>query len=551
MSRTASRFGVAFSLLAIAGCDRAGSSGEGGGRFDDVPEQERYGGTAVVGAIGDIPDINPLTSTDHTANQVEQYVLFTPLITYDENFEPVPRFARSWELNDDTTAITFHLLDGLYWHDGVKTTAYDVKFTYDRARDPDTGFANTAFWTNYGEATVIDSFTIRIEMEPHAGFMDPWRSLTFVPEHVLGEVPAAELRTHPFSTTEPLGNGPFEFVSRRVGQEWVFEANENFPEELGGRPYLDRIVYRSIPEPTTLLTELLTGRIDYYIAPSPEQAARIEEASGVRLLSFPDRAYVLIGWNQRLPMFEDARVRRALTMAIDREEIIEGVLYGYGDVGNSTVPPIFWQYQDSGDELAHDPARASELLAEAGWRDRDGDGILENEDGDEFRFEIMTNEGNQQRADIVEVVQADLSQIGIDAEPRISEWGAMLDRINDPERRDFEALLIGWVTEFRLDDTDLFHCDKLDDPYQWVSHCDPELDRLLDTLPTIVSREQARPLWHRYQRMVAEQQPYTIVYFQQRLEGVNNRLRGVDPDARGDWLNAQDWWLVPEGRRGE
>ncbi|MBA2244894.1 MAG: hypothetical protein H0W11_08045 [Gemmatimonadetes bacterium] len=516
----------------------------------DVPEEQRYGGTAVVSNLADIPDVNPLTSTDHTASQVQQYLLFMPLLGYDENFQPVPRLARSWELNADTTLLTFHLRDDVFWHDGVKTTAHDLKFSYDRARHPETGFANTAFWTHYGEMEVVDSFTVRIRMTPHADFLDPWRAFAPVPQHILRDVAPAQLRNHPFSTTQPLGNGPFRFVSRQPGQSWIFEANPDFPQELGGRPYLDRIVYRVVPEPTTQLTELLTGGTDYYLQPPSEHAQRLQSAPNTRLVSYPDRYFVVIAWNQRRPMFADARVRRALTMAINRPAIIEGVLYGFGEVANATVPPIFWQHDpEAGADLEYNPERARQLLAEAGWVDRNGDGILENEQGQPFRFTIRTNKGNQVRADIAEVVQSDLRRVGIDAQPQIVEWGALLEQLQTPSRRDFDATIIGWVTEFRIDDTDLFHCEKLDEPYQWVGYCDPQADRLLDTLPRIVSRDASRPLWQQYQRKIAEDQPFTFLYFVERLAGVSNRLQNVDPDARGDWVGAERWFLLPDQRR--
>ncbi|HEX8695319.1 MAG TPA: ABC transporter substrate-binding protein [Longimicrobium sp.] len=545
----------AWMLVALAAC----GGGDGGGREKgeagkaaaepEVPEQQRFGGTVVVGAIGEIPDINPLTSTDHTANQVQQFVLFAPLVTYNEKLEPVPWLARSWEVNADTTELTFHLRNDVYWHDGVKTTAYDVKWSYNMVRDTDTGFPNTAFWTHYGEATVVDSFTIRFRMEPHAEFLDPWRSFSPVPRHVLEGTRPAEMRNHPFNTRRPVGNGPFKFVEHVTGQRWVFEANDRWPRELGGRPYVDRLVYRAIPEPTTLLTELLSGRIDYYIAPNPDQGEQIESSPGARLLSFPDRAFLIIGWNERRPFFKDVRVRRALTMAIDRDAIIRGVRMGYGEPANSTVPPFYWNYDpQAGADLKHDPAGARRLLAEAGWRDTNNDGVLDR-DGRPFRFTMITNQGNRERQDIMEVVQAQLKQVGVDVRPQLLEWGTLLDRINDVERRDFDAVVIGWVTEFRIDDSDLFSCKKLDDPYQWVGYCDPEAEALLDTLPRIVDRGAAKPVWARYQRKIAADQPYTFLYFTRRLEGVHERLRNVHPDARGDWVGARGWYLAP-GQRG-
>jgi peptide/nickel transport system substrate-binding protein len=371
-----------------------------------------------------------------------------------------------------------------------------------------------------------------------------------VPRHVRQDVPPSQLKGHPFSHRNPVGNGPFRFAGRVDGQSWTFEANPDFPAELGGRPYLDRVVYRNIPEPTTLLTELLTGRIDFYTAATPSHARRIESDRNVRLIHYPDRSYVLIGYNQRREPFGDVRVRRALTMAMNREQITDAVLFGYGQKANSPVPPFFWQYDgDAGADLTYDPDAALRLLAEAGWT-RGQDGVLRNAQGQPFRFTLITNQGNQVRADIAEIVQADLSRIGVDMRIQIQEWGTMLDRINTPANRDFDAVLIGWRTEFRADDTDLFHCDRRDQPYQWVGHCNPQVDRLLDRLPLIADRGEARPLWQEYQRLIAQDQPYTFVYFQERLHGVNNRLQNVRPDPRGDWVGIRDWFLIPTARRG-
>jgi peptide/nickel transport system substrate-binding protein len=520
-----------------------------GGLAGDVPEEQRYGGTVVIASISDPPDLNPLTSTETLASEIQQHILFLPVLQYDENFAPLPGHARSWEVSADTTLLTFHLRDDLYWHDGVKVTAEDLKFAYDLVRNPETGFPNTAFWTHYFEAEAVDSFTFRIRMNPHAEFLDPWRTFPAVPRHILEGVPPGQLKGHEFSHRSTVGNGPFRLAGRVDGQSWTFEANPDFPAELGGRPYLDRIVYRVIPEPTTLLTELLTGRIDYYTAAIPAHAQRIEADRNVRLISYPDRAFVLIGWNQRRPPFDDVRVRRALTMAMNRERITDAVLYGYGQKANSTVPPFFWQYDpEAGADLGFNPEEAQRLLAEVGWTPGP-DGILRNAQGQPFRFTLMTNQGNQVRADIAEIVQADLRRIGVDMRIQIQEWGTLLSRINTPAQRDFDAVLIGWRTEFRIDDSDLFHCEKRDEPYQWVGYCNPQVDQLLDRLPTIADRNTALPLWQEYQRLLAHEVPYTFVYFTERLHGVSDHLQNVNPDPRGDWVGAARWWIHPD-RRG-
>ena len=517
----------------------------------EIPEVQRFGGTAVIGAGSGVTNVNPLTSMDQVASQIGQFVLFTPLIAYDDSLQPVPRWAESWEVNADTSELTFRLRRDLFWHDGVRASAHDVKFSYDLARNPETGFPNPGFWRFYGDAMVSDSFTFRVKLRPHADYLDPWRVFLPVPRHVLADVPAADLRQHPFGTTQPVGNGPFRLVSHTPGQDWVFEANPRFPAALDGRPYLDRLVYRAIPEQTTLLSNLLTGAVDFYISPTTEQAEQIEQSEQARLVKFPDRNYVFIAWNARRLLFRDAQVRRALAMGINRQRIVEGILGGDGTPGNATVPPIFWQYDPgAANVVSYDPEGAQRLLAEAGYTDRNGDGTVESPDGEPFRFTILSNQGNQIRNDIAQVVQSDLRRIGVDVQPRILEFGTLVEQVTDPERRDFDAVIFGYGTEFQMDDSGLFHCDQRDELLHLSGYCDAEADRLLDTLPTIVDRRAAKPLWARLQRKIAADQPITLLYFMTRRNGVHNRLRNVRPDTRGDLVGVDRWFILPGQRRG-
>lgn len=519
-----------------------------------APQGERYGGTAVVGSIGEIPDgMNALISSDYTANQHQLFVNLMPLIRYDENLRPQPWLARSWEVSDDTREITFHLRDDVFWHDGVKTTAWDVEFTYLRVTDPRTGFPNDAFWTNYVRGaegvSVSDSFTVTIRLEPHAEFLDPWRATAIMPVHLLGEVEPEQLRQHPFGMRCPVGNGPFRFVEHRQDESWTFARNPAFPQELGGPPFLERYVYRVIPEPTTLLTELLTERIDVYIAPRPDQAVDIVASPNHELLAYPFRSYVFVGWNSRRPQLEDPRVRRALTLGTNRQQIVEALRRGYGTIANSSVPPFHWAYYPQiADSLGYDPQAAAALLDEAGWIDRDGDGVRENADGVRLQVTIKYNQGNEERRDIAEIMQAQLGQIGVAVTPQVVEWATLLSQIQSRER-DFDGVVMGWVTEFRVDDTDLFHSDRLEEAYAWSGTRNPRLDRLMEELPLIVDRDEALPRWHEFQYELIREQPYTFVYFQDRLDGINNRLRDVRMDARGEWLSIKDWWIDP-ARRG-
>ena len=519
-----------------------------------TPDEPRYGGTVVLGTIGDMPDgLNSAVSSNYSDAQHQQFVGLMTLINYDASGEPHAYLAEDWEVAPDGQSVTFHIRQDVRWHDGEQTDAYDVAFTYKAVTDPLTAFPNAAFWDHYVKGPdgveVIDDFTIRIQLEPHADFMDPFRTLGILPEHLLGDVPHDQLKLHPYGTQCPVGNGPFVFAQHIPQDRWVFEANPAFPEALGGRPFLDRYVYRVIPEQTTLLTELLIEDIDVYIAPRPDQARQIIDNQNLELLNFSGRSYVFVGWNARKPQLADSRVRRAITIGTNRAEIVEAILQGYGEVANTGVPPFHWAYDpESMPSLEYNPDRARTLLEEAGWRDRDGDGVRESEDGTRLSLTIKYNTGNQQRQDIAEIMQQQLAAVGIEIRPQVVEWGTLLQQINTPELRDFDGVVMGWVVEFKLDDIDLFHSERIDQPYAWSGTENVEIDRLLKELSITADRSEAMALWKEYQELLIEEQPYTYFYFPDRLEGINRRVKGVEMDARGEWLNIKDWYLAPASR---
>ena len=520
-----------------------------------MPPSERYGGTAVVGGIGEIPDgMNNHVSQDFTSRQHQNFVNLMTLLQYDSNLDPVPYLAESWEVSDDLTEITFHIRDDVYWHDGELTDAYDVAYTFKRAIDPETAFPNTAFWTHYDQGPdgveVVDSFTVKFRMRPHADYIDPWRATAIMPEHLLKDVPSATLRQHPYGTVCPVGNGPFVFVEHRQDASWTFQANPAFPDGLGGRPYLDRYIYRSITEQTTLLTELLTERLDVYVGSTPDQAQTIIDSDAVELRRYVGRRYDYVGWNARRPHLADKRVRQALTIGTNRQEIVDALLQGYGTVANGSVPPFHWAHDPSiGREArSYDQDAARALLEAAGWVDRDGDGVRENADGDRLSISIKYNDGNDIRQGVAEIMQAQLAEIGVEVTPMVVEWGTLLSQISDPTLRDFDGVVIGWVADYKLDDSDLFHSRNFSGMFAQSATLRPDIDDLLDQLPLVVDRAEAKQLWKQYQELLIDEQPFTFFFFPDRLDGVSKRLRGAEMDSRGEWLSIKDWWIPADQR---
>ncbi len=532
----AGRIGLAAFVLACGG---------GEPHSDDAREASSAGGTVIVAFNAEMQSFNPLVNTDQNTNEVNYYMLFTPLIQYDSSFEPRPYLAERWELEPE--GVTFYLNRDVRWHDGAPVTAHDVQFTFERAKDPRTASVlSSAYLELVASAEVIDSFTIRFQFtRPHARPLDGfwWPP---VPRHLLADIPAEEMLSADFNR-RPIGSGPFRFVRWESGESVTLVRNADFTDSLGGPPKLERVIFRFVGEPATLLSEALTGGIDIDGSVYPHQAGQIERTPGVRLIRYPSREYYYIGWNTRSPVLADARVRRALTMAIDRQQLIDALLFGYGQLATGTIAP--WHPMFSSiDPLPYDPGKAGELLAEAGWRDRDGHGVREDASGRLLQFTLMTNHENPVRTDIAQVVQTELAQVGLAVDVRTLEWQTLLARHRG---REFDGVVQSWVLDnFRVDPAALFHSSQADRPgsYNRSGLKDERVDFLIEEASSTLDVEEGRRLWTEFSLALQEAQPFTFLMWLDELAGVSDRIQGVEMDARGTLVNIAEWW-IPEQRR--
>lgn len=500
----------------------------------------RRGGTVVIAAGSDLDFANPLVSVDGWTNEILRYVLFTPLIRYGPELGYEPALAESWEMDGDS-AVVFHLRHDVKWDDGRPTTAEDVLFTFQRATDPATAFPNADYFRHWTGGAAVDSYTVRFNIEPHAEPLGGWPFTPIVPKHVLDTVPPEALRQTPFNR-HPIGNGPFRFVEYRPGDRWVFEANDDYPEALGGRPRLDRLVWRVVPENAAQMTELRVGEADLALQPRPVDVKELAERDGIHAVLKPSRQFSFIAWNGRRPPLDDARVRRALALAIDRPEILAALRGGLGELGVGPIAPFHWAWAGQLEPLPFNPDSARTLLAAAGIRDTDDDGTLELPDGGDFSLEIKVFASSDFNRDVAEAVRADLEAIGVDASTRPTEATTLFADVTSPERR-FDAALLGWNADFRIDLRDLFHSAAMDGPYQFASYANPEVDSLLDRALLETSRDSAIPLWHRVQEILLDEQPWTLLYYQTDAYLARDRVRAMDMDIRGALVHVADWWV--------
>ncbi|MEK7337959.1 MAG: peptide-binding protein [candidate division NC10 bacterium] len=529
---------------ALAGCGGEAPSAEAPRTVTGPPA---HGDTIVEASIGDISGLIPNITSDGASHSVGS-LIYDGLVRADRDLSLTGELAESWEISKDERTITFHLKRGVRWHDGAPFTARDVEFTYRYMRDPKTPTAYAEDFLQVASTEVVDPYTFRVRYEkPYAPALLSW-ALWVLPAHLLEEPwrRGVDLRTTP-QNRHPIGTGPFRFQEWKAQEKVVLLAS---PDYHRGRPYLDRVLLRIIPDSATIFLELKARNVDM-AGLTPLQFRRQTDypafARFFERYRYLSNSYAYLGFNLKDPRFADRRVRRALAHAIDRREIIEGVLLGLAQEAVGPYKPGTWWYTDEVQTFPYDPDRAKELLREAGWRDRDGDGILER-DGKPFRFTIRTNQGNSVRIQTAEIIQRRLKAIGIDVNIHVVEWAAFINTFI--RKRDFEAIILGWGLGLDPDQYEIWHSSKIGpDQLNHISYGNPEVDRLLESGRRTFNQERRKAIYREFQRVLAEDQPVVFLYVPDALTAVSSRIQGIEPAPAGLAWNFIRWYVPRELQR--
>ncbi|RMG71246.1 MAG: peptide-binding protein [Nitrospirae bacterium] len=500
-------------------------------------ESPSYGDAIIVGSIGEPSILIPMLAGDSASHEVAG-LIFNGLVKYDTDLSIIGDLAESWDISDDGLRITFHLRKGVRWTDGVEFTANDVMFGYKTIIDPKTPTAYKEDFLQVKKAEVLDRYTFRVTYEkPFAPALSSWGNLPVLPEHLLK---GRDITKVDFGR-KPVGMGPFILDRWDSGQKLILRAN---PDYFEGRPYLDYYIYRIIPDQATMFMELQTGGVDM-MGLTPIQYRRQTNTAFFRdnfqKFRYPVFAYTYLGFNLKHPYFKDVRVRRAIAHAIDKEEIIDVVLFGLGTVATGPYVPNTWPYNPDVKRYEFNPEKAKRLLAEAGWRDTDGDGWLDR-DGRRFEFTIITNMGNSLRERTATIIQWRLKQIGIKVNIRLIEWSAFINEFIDKRR--FEAVILGWSIGLDPDQYDIWHSSKTGEKeFNFISYKNPEVDRLLELGRRTFDIEKRKRAYYRIQEILAEDVPYVFLYVPDALPIVHKRFRGIKPSPIGISYNLHRWYV--------
>ena len=532
--------------VAAAGCARDGETA-----LDSASPPSSsapaYGDTFIDSLLGNVSSLIPIVTSDSASHEIGNQI-YSGLVTFDKDLKPIGDLAESWEFSRDCRDLTFKLRRGVKWHDGQPFTADDVVFTWQTIVDPKVPSPYKAEYEKVESVRAEGPDVVRIHYsQPFAKALSNWAT-SMLPKHLLEPyVRQGKIREAPQNWSAPVGTGPYRFKELRSGEKIVLLANADYWE---GRPYISRIVYRIIPSQATTFLELKAKGVDATSLTALQYSRQTNYRAFDRNYTkfrHPGNGYTYIGFNLRDPRFADRRVRQAFAHAINKRALIDGVRLGLAREATGPYKPGTWVYTDKVTTYPYDMDKARQLLAEAGWKERNADGLLVK-DGKPFTFELLTNQGNDERKKIAEIVQAQLRELGVGVEIRVLEWAAFLKE--HIKKRNFEAIVLGWGIGIDPDQYVIWHSSQSGpDQLNHISYANPEVDRMLELGRSTCVREDRIKYYHRLQELLAEDEPLIFLYFNDALPVIASRVHGIDPGPNGIRFRSNLWFVPRDQQR--
>lgn len=495
------------------------------------------GGTLTVAVDADPQTLNPVLRRTAIAGSILGEIN-DGLIEMNPQLEFEPGLAKRWVWSDDGLSVSYHLRDDVRWSDGVGFTSRDVIATYELFTNDDvptpwrSNFAQIESVTAPDDTTVVFRFVER-------SLENLFNSAAFsiLPAHVVEALDPTRIEQWDINRN-PVSLGPYRVAEWRTNDRLVLERN---PEYAGEPALLERVVFRVVPEEATRLLQLEIGEADMIESVPVKDISRLRENPDIRLVDMGPRYMGYLVYNLRRPGLDDPRVRNAISYAIDRRAFVEGLLFGYARaIANPITPIVAWAYHDDLAPHERDVDRARALLAEAGWTDTDGDGIVDR-DGQPLRIEIKTRTGDPVRENGVLVIQSNLRDVGIEVRPRMMELSTVLGQVQDG---DFD-IYMGQVSG-RLS-PDLTNVFGTGGGYNWGGYSNATVDSLMTEARAATSRETAARLWRQVQEILYAEQPQTMLYAKSPLVGLRREIRDATPNFLTPYEDLALWWRLPEG----
>lgn len=482
----------------------------------ETPGKDVAGGELVAGTQADVVKLDPHVSSAYSSFQVLENV-YQKLTALNADLKPEGQLANDWSVSDDGTTWTFQLQEGVQFHPPVsrELTAADVVYSIERIVNPDTGSPRKANFDPVTEVRAEDDYTVVFEFdEPYAPFLYKLTAGYIIPEG------ATESSDYDISE-QPVGTGPFRFEEHKSQSHTLIKRFEDYWEtDANGKqlPYLDTVRFKPIPEGSSRVTNLKTGSLDWIDTAPRSQASDLEGAEGVEFSNLPGTWYDYLGHNTAAEPMGDQKLRQAITWAVNRDEIVQGGRFGYGVPTQNPVPPAsVWKDHIQVDEpYSQDQEKAEQLLSES---DYDGQ-----------KIEIMVGQQYKGQVNEAEIVQEQLTNVGINAKVAPTEWGTMVSKLNSG---DFQITLVGWIGFVDPDDMfyNLFHTGE---KWNQTNYSNDKVDELLQKGRHATGDVESRAEYYdKADDIIAREAPYTFLHFNDEIMAWKPYVKGFTHYATG------------------
>lgn len=477
--------------------------------------QPKKGGTFRIAMLGDaIP--NPFTYAGQLPTILLNKTIFSTLVRYDEkDLQPVPDLATEWKMDEGGKSWTFKLRKDVKWHDGKPFTAADVKFTIEGIINPK---VNAQFRSNLRpvkSVDIIDDYTVRINTTDTFPSLDIMLAYNVVmaPKHLLE---GKDLNEIPEFVQKPIGTGPFKFKEYVKGDHATVVANDDY---FLGRPYLDSVVYKIIPDINVIIAQLKTGELDA-AAVEPQNMDALKGASNVEVLSAETPNAYYIALNASRWPFDDKKVRQALMYGLDRKLIVEKILFNQMPLATGPLAKAFGPYYNSKlQPYPYDPEKAKKLLEEAGFKPGP-DGILQK-DGKKLSFELLVDKGNPTREQIILTAQQYWKRLGCDVKVVVEEWNTFIKK-GSTQPGDYDARSSWRITPPDPDKESEYATKGAVNHY---AYSNPEADKLLAAGKKEMDKQKRIEAYHKFQEVVYDDVPVIWIYYPNDLIAINKRVQ--------------------------
>lgn len=518
------------------------------------------GGSVVIALSADADILNPLFASGSNS-QTFLYFLYPDLIEHRFNEKTgrdsiIPALARTWTWSEDGRSLTYHLRTDRLWSDGKVISAKDIEFSYQLYLNPKSGAirrGKLSLLDSDKPVTAVDDSTLMFRFQPGVPkfIAQDQTTLGFIANHRFDSLEIEKIRSSPLNK-KPVSGKYFKLESWLPKQEMVLKKDPLWLPSAN----LDRILFKIIPDAQTRLVELKTGNVDLIEGISPDDARELNRNNPeIRIEKQSLRRVEFIGWNsidpavykktkiiKPHPLFGDARVRRALTLAINRDEILQSTLGEFGQLATGAISPAFrWAYNDTLHSPGFSMDESIRLFAAAGWSDHDGDGVIDK-NGVNFEFTLTTNSGNDRRMFVLQKVQSDLRKIGIRIQTKTLETNTFNTGLRN---REWDAFITGWTVNLIPDLQSQFGSDLEKNPLNGMAYQSGVVDSLLRGAARAADETAAGEWLKKIQVVINEDQPVTFLYWYDHLIAIRSRLQGVRADMISPYHHFWEWYVKP------